>query len=207
MRRKMRRWAFVGIATAIALVIIVAIVLPSILPGVSNLAATASTTARVEYDTSLPLAEHIDRPEHHDIGQQINYREPLPPDSGNHWNGWANCGIYDYEINDEYVVHNLEHGQVVISYNLPDQEEAGRLRELAEDLGGINEWGIVRPYSKIDEGTVVVTAWGFREQVQGVDEEAIRGFYDEHRRNRYSNETQEVGPIPCVSTVPRSMER
>jgi hypothetical protein len=203
----MRRWAFVGVATTIALVIIVAIVLPSILPGISSPVATAVATERVEYDLSLSPVEDTGEPTHYDLGQQINYGEPLPPDAGNHWNTWASCGIYDYEINDEYVVHNLEHGQVVISYNLPDQEEAGRLRELAEDLGGINEWGIVRPYSKIDEGTVVVTAWGFREQVQGMDEEAIRGFYDEHRRNRYSNETQEVGPIPCVSTVPRSMER
>jgi hypothetical protein len=203
----MRRWAFVGVATAIALVIIVAIVLPSILPGVSNLAATAATTEWVEYDVSLSPAEHIAEPEHHDVGQQISYSGPLPPHSGNHWVSWANCGIYDQEINDEYVVHNLEHGQVVISYNLPDQDEADRLRELAEDLGGINTWGIVRPYSKIDEGTVALTAWGFREQVQGVDEEAIRGFYNDHVRNRYSGETQAVGPIPCSNTVPSSMER
>ena len=153
----------------------------------------------LEY-SGVPIAD-TGRAAHRDIGQKIDYSGPLPPDVGDHWESWVACGTYGVEVNDEFVVHNMEHGQVIISYNLPDREEVERLLQLAEDLPDLDLWGILRPYSKIDEGTVAMTAWGFREHVQGVDEEAIQAFYDDHRRNRYSPETQAVGPIPCSSSI------
>ena len=133
---------------------------------------------------------------HLPIAQEIIYNS-LPPDLGNHWSTWAQCGIYDEEINDEFVVHNMEHGHVIISYNLSDPGEFVKMTELAEDLDDLDKWGIVRPYSKIDDGTVAMTAWGVRDLVQGVDEERIRAFYGTHKRNRRSTEATELGPIPC----------
>ena len=120
-----------------------------------------------------------------------------PPTSGSHWAAPAECGIYDEELPDERVVHNMEHGHVIISYNLPELREAVRLLQLAEDLPNLESWGIVRPYSKIDPGTVAITAWGVIDQVQGVDEQRIRKFYDTYIRNRLSNKTASVGAIGC----------
>ena len=71
------------------------------------------------------------------------------------------------------------------------------MQELAEELPDLDMWGIVRPYSKIPEGTVAMTAWGVRDMVQGVDEVRIREFYEANFRNRNSPETARVGPIPC----------
>jgi hypothetical protein len=153
----------------------------------------------VEY-SGVPIAD-TGRAMHRDIGQKIDYSGPLPPDSGDHWQNWVACGTYDIEVNDEFVVHNMEHGQVIISYNLPDREEAARLLQLAEDLPDLDEWGILRPYPRLGAGEVALTAWGVREQFKGVDEERVRQFYESHRANRYSPETQAVGPIPCSSSI------
>ena len=101
-----------------------------------------------------------------------------PPTSGPHWPSPADCGVYDEELPDELIVHNLEHGNVVISYNLPDPEEADRFREVADDLPGRSVWGVIRPYSKIAPGTVAMAAWGIIDEVQGVDEERMREFFE-----------------------------
>ena len=69
--------------------------------------------------------------------------------------------------------------------------------ELAEKLPDLDMWGIVRPYSKIPEGTVAMTAWGVTVHIDGVDEQLITDFYQANIRNRNSRETAAVGPIPC----------
>ena len=102
------------------------------------------------------------------------------------------------EINDEFLVHNLEHGHVIISYNLPDPADVERMRSLAQDLRNLERYGVVRPYSKIEEGTVAMTAWGLSERVQGVDEAEIQAFYLANRANTYSQETSRRGSaISC----------
>ncbi len=40
-----------------------------------------------------------------------------PPTSGSHFPVWAKKGVYDRVISDGYLVHSLEHGYIVISYN------------------------------------------------------------------------------------------
>lgn len=40
-----------------------------------------------------------------------------PPTSGSHFPVWAKKGVYDRAISDGYLLHSLEHGYVVISYN------------------------------------------------------------------------------------------
>ena len=68
---------------------------------------------------------------------------------------------------------------------------------MAGSLDDFDSFGVMRPYSKIGPGTVVMTAWGYMDIVKGVDHERIDAFYHEHRANRYSEETRAVGPIPC----------
>lgn len=40
-----------------------------------------------------------------------------PPTSGKHFPIWAKPGVYDRVISDGYLIHSLEHGYIVISYN------------------------------------------------------------------------------------------
>lgn len=118
----------------------------------------------------------------------------IPPTSGPHWGkNWSACGIYDTEkeVPDSRIVHNLEHGQVVISYNLTDQESIKRLKEIARNLPDRRNWLIMRPYSKIAEGEIAITTWGWLERFKGVDEARIKAFYDAHVDSSPES-------IPCV---------
>lgn len=40
-----------------------------------------------------------------------------PPTSGSHSEQWEKPGIYDKPLNDHKLVHSLEHGYIIISYN------------------------------------------------------------------------------------------
>lgn len=40
-----------------------------------------------------------------------------PPSSGPHFTIWAKAGVYDRLISDGYLIHSLEHGYVVLSYD------------------------------------------------------------------------------------------
>ena len=117
-----------------------------------------------------------------------------PPTSGPHWDsGWAGCGFFVEEMPDEQVVHNMEHGQVVISYNLSDEDEIEQLREIARTLLGRRSWMIMRPYSKIGEGRIALTTWGWKDEfsISELTDERVRNFYFAHRNN------SGVESIPC----------
>src|SRR3990172_396851 len=40
-----------------------------------------------------------------------------PPTSGPHFPTWAGRGVYNQILSDGYLIHSLEHGYVVISYD------------------------------------------------------------------------------------------
>lgn len=121
----------------------------------------------------------------------------IPPTSGPHWaTNWAACGIYDSEeeLPDSRIVHNLEHGQIIIHYNLLDDAEIDRLENLAKDLPGRRNWLIMRPYNQIGEGQIALTAWGWLDKFdyEELDKERLESFYNGHKNN---------GPetIPCLT--------
>lgn len=53
---------------------------------------------------------------HIDIGTEMVYGTN-PPTSGNHYAQWTKWGIYDTPKDDRNLVHSLEHGYVILSYN------------------------------------------------------------------------------------------
>ena len=197
--RRARRWLFVGAAGLVAFLVILSFALTSV-PGGGNRTANAERSQRSPRNPTVgqtlaysEQAVHICQQ-----GQRINYPS-FPPAIGNHWGIWARCGFYEGTMNDEHVVHNMEHGHVVISYNLPDPVQFDDMKSLAGDLRQLDSYGVVRSYPRIPEGTVAMTAWGVGpELVDGVNEERIRAFYDEHRANTYSEETDRRGSsISC----------
>lgn len=63
-----------------------------------------------------------------------------PPTSGSHYEEWTPAGVYDRPISDGHLVHSLEHGYVIISYNC--ESKASQLPWVSqafaheEELGG-----------------------------------------------------------------------
>ncbi len=52
----------------------------------------------------------------------------VPPTSGDHWSTTVPCGFYIQDVPDELIVHNLEHSNIVVSYNLPNRSDLDALR-------------------------------------------------------------------------------
>lgn len=54
--------------------------------------------------------------EHVQIGTEVAYGAN-PPTSGNHYAQWTKWGAYDAPKDDRNLVHSLEHGYVILSYD------------------------------------------------------------------------------------------
>ena len=124
-----------------------------------------------------------------------------PPTSGRHWNGWVQCGFYTSPVPDERIVHNMEHGNIVVSYNLADQAQVDELQDAFDDIGLSNSWGVARPYDPgtvdadgnelFPDGTIALTTWGVidkwnvrevddadNHRIVGVDKDRIERFFE-----------------------------
>ena len=58
-------------------------------------------------------------------GEIVEYNSN-PPTSGPHYEEWEKPGIYDRPLIDEKLVHSLEHGYIVISYNCSTMNDEPR---------------------------------------------------------------------------------
>lgn len=75
------------------------------------------TWVLVQSAKPLPGQEVADLGRKHvDPGTKLDYNSN-PPTSGPHYTTWVTKGVYDTVKQDGYLVHSLEHGYVVISYN------------------------------------------------------------------------------------------
>ena len=142
----------------------------------------------------MPTRNHVNE------GVPVTYNS-LPPTSGDHWAKWSRCGFFPLPIPDERLVHNLEHGNIIVSFNLKTSKEVGRLRNALEEIDISADWSISRAYDRIPAGTVALTAWGVSDTMTGVIPERIRSFFEAF--------AGEVGPerIPCSKSgvVPPGM--
>jgi hypothetical protein len=139
----------------------------------------------------MPTANHL--PE----GRTVKY-STTPPTSGDHWAVPAKCGFYEGGLPDEQAVHNLEHGNIVVSYNLVRAQEVQQLKDVLNKIGLNQIWGVARFYDRIPEGTVALAAWGVLDTMQGVDRDRIKKFFDNYAGRLGPEKTQAGIGIPCV---------
>ncbi|MBD2451589.1 DUF3105 domain-containing protein [Nostoc sp. FACHB-152] len=118
--------------------------------------------------------------QHVEIGTSVTYNSN-PPTSGPHYPYPAPWGIYIYPPADEFLVHNLEHGGVIISYN-PKQikgQELVQLRQQARSLSNFNGRIIVTPQLNLDT-PIALTAWNYLQKLDRYSSTAVKIFYDTH---------------------------
>lgn len=113
----------------------------------------------------------------------------IPATSGPHWDpsGIANWGVYTTPQNESQVVHNLEHGGIVIWYD-PALLDDAQVAELTSYVQGQVSSGISGRYKFILTpwggdvelgGAVAVTAWRHLLKLDAFDMDAIRAFADQ----------------------------
>jgi len=109
--------------------------------------------------------------EHIDIGASHIAYNSNPPTSGPHYAQPAKWGVYDKELADEQLIHNLEHGGIWISYTGIDDETKTKLEKLTQSYVKI----IVEPRAK-DDALIVLVSWGRLQKFQSYDEQGIVAF-------------------------------
>ena len=125
--------------------------------------------------------------EHVEAGTDVEY-ETSPPTSGDHWppENVADAGFYPGEVPEESLVHNLEHGQIVIWYD-PDatSEAKDDLKQFTESqndfdalpAGSSTQPIITVPYADVPEGkSFVLTAWTQSQACSAYSPDAINAF-------------------------------
>lgn len=121
-----------------------------------------------------------------------------PGTSGPHWDasGIANWGVYTTPQPEEQLIHNLEHGGIIIWYE-PDALDADEVDELARYVTRQNSAGIsgrykfiLSPWGGPDFGhPIAVTAW---RQLLYLDEVDV-GAIDEFARAHYGRAPEPGG--------------
>jgi len=114
----------------------------------------------------------------------------LPATSGPHWDpsGIANWGVYSTAQPETQLIHNLEHGGIVIWYD-PDRLDADGVDSLTQYVTRQNQSGvsgrykfILTPWGGEDElqAAVVATSWRWMLELPEADTGAIDAFASEH---------------------------
>lgn len=120
----------------------------------------------------------------------------IPGTSGVHWDSPANWGVYTSPQPEEQLIHNLEHGGIVIWYD-PQALEPAEVDELAEYVRRQNAAGIggrykfiLTPWDGPDfEGSIALTAWRQLLYLDEVEMDAI----DEFARTHYGRSPEPNG--------------
>lgn len=119
---------------------------------------------------------------HVSANTRVTTYNSVPPTSGPHWPTTASWGSYTASPADEQLVHNLEHGGIVISHNTT-QDVVDKLRALRASYGP-DRFGsvkiVVRPYELIPRGQIALTAWTWIDVLEAYDETRIRAFITAH---------------------------
>jgi hypothetical protein len=101
-----------------------------------------------------------------------------PPTSGNHLTSTAPYGFNSRPLQPSNVVHNMEHGAVVIWFQPGDDVLAGQVRDLVLAVG--DECLVAGPYADMDD-TVAVSGWGRILRLDAFDSAQIREFIAAYR--------------------------
>jgi len=185
-RRKKTNKLYLAASVIIAVLVIASFAFASFSGG----GGSAQTGDAQQYVEGIGIQQEILSADHIADGTRATYNS-VPPTSGNHWPTPARCGFYTDQLPDERVVHNMEHGNIVISYNLTDPAEIDSLRNALSNIGLYNVWGVARAYDAIPEGQIALSTWGVLDSFQGVNQERIARFFEAYAGG--------LGPerVPC----------
>ena len=189
-RRKKANWLYVGASGLIAVLVIAGFAVGSAGIGGRGINQSGSSD---EYVEGIGVQHETIGQTHVKEGTHVEYNS-IPATSGDHWPQWSRCGFFEEGLDDERIVHNLEHSNIVVSYNLDTPEEVQELRDVMDDVGLARALGVTRFYDKIDPGTVALSAWGVSDTMTGIDEERINTFFD-----TYGGTLGPEGNISCLN--------
>src|SRR6478752_5489099 len=147
--------------------------IPGIYVGASTPATSETPASYIDYKAAIHIT----------ADQRVAYNR-FPPVGGPHDGTWANCNgiVYATAVRNENMVHTLEHGAVLITYN-PDTISSADLATLTA-LVQDKPFTTLSPYPGLDS-TVSLQAWGHQLKVDSATDERVVQFITALRQNRW----------------------
>ncbi|MGH3100736.1 MAG: DUF3105 domain-containing protein, partial [Thermoleophilia bacterium] len=122
----------------------------------------------------LPMAGQ----DHIAPNQQPDNWNSNPPTSGDHLATPLAPGVYDNEQDMRALVHNQEHGYVVILYKGIPADQVDQLRQFVEARDGSKL--VLAPWSGLEQNGVTLTAWQNLETLQRVNMDVVQAFVNDY---------------------------
>jgi uncharacterized protein DUF3105 len=155
----------------VALVVVVLIV---VLGGGTSSAKAAATTIRAQGCQYKHPKELVATPHFTSVNPTTPPKwNTDPPSSGRHFYIPATFDIYTEPVDEIRLVHNLEHGAMILQYGnkVPASMVADITKWYRDDPNAL----VVAPYPKLGD-KVAMTAWGEWAQCTGFDAKAANAF-------------------------------
>jgi hypothetical protein len=132
---------------------------------------------------------------HISANQQPSNWNSNPPTSGDHLANPLPAGVYDNEQDMRALVHNMEHGYVVILYKGIPGDQVDQLRQFVDQRDGSKL--VLAPYSGLASNGVALAAWQNLETMQRVNMDVVQAFVNDYMVGPGSG-AKSVAPEPSV---------
>ncbi len=180
-RRRQRTllWSGVAVLALIALLAVIWFEGRSDTPQAANRSVSAAaleagrTAAGSQGVQTFPEAGR----DHIGPGEQPDNWNSTPPTSGDHLQNPLPPGTYNSEQDMRALVHNLEHGYVVIVYKGIPKDDLDQLETFVEDRDGSKL--ILAPWSGLEQNGVALVAWRNLELLQRVNMDVVQAFVND----------------------------
>ncbi|MFB6203091.1 MAG: DUF3105 domain-containing protein [Candidatus Nanohaloarchaea archaeon] len=158
-REDYRKVAAIGLAVA-------GIGLTAVVLGGGNGDRTTPANSSLGHHVEVMGRTHIS------VGEKHDSYNSNPPTSGPHYMRPATRGFYSREIPEERLVHNLEHGQVWISYRNISSETRAELKDLAQKYSG----ALIVTKRPENDARIAVASWGRLMKLEKYNETRIENY-------------------------------
>jgi len=171
-------WPVFGGVAALAAVVVIAVVVVT----------SGGGDSRPGYPYPVQTFEDQGR-EHLPQGQGYDFYNSDPPTSGPHGPA-VDFGVHDEPVAGESLVHNMEHGGVVIVYDCTAGVplNGAECQALRDELAAVVQSNIssrklvlMAPYPDMDH-RIALTAWRTLDTLDGLDAARIQAFIDAYER-------------------------
>jgi hypothetical protein len=195
----------VGVVAVVALVVF--LIMQS--GGSSTNFDEADIAAEADSSTDLP-GEYVDLPAIYGgaypetaghVREDVDYAavgNSNPPAGGPHWSGTcgedptaappfcgpAPWGIYRDPWDPETLVHNMEHGGVVVWYNSDDPAVRDQLEAVVKERLDDGKFIVLAPYPDMEDDTIAITSWSRLDKFPASEltDERVNTFIDANER-------------------------
>jgi type II secretory pathway pseudopilin PulG len=183
-KKRRQRTLFWSVVAVVALVALIGLIVwqgrDKTTPQAQNqpVSASALAAARQQAGSSGVKTYPQAGRDHISANQQPKNWNSNPPTSGDHLGTPLPPGVYDNEQDMRALVHDLEHGYVVVLYKNIPADQVDQLRQFVDARDGSKL--ILAPYSALDKDGVALVAWQNLETLQRLNMDVVQAFVNDY---------------------------